>query len=170
MQYYDIIDYVTSVKFFRAIRARRSAMLGLNLGLTPAMPHVKLPPELSVEEVRNLLRRWMERNVAEIGHVREISHDMNGWENPVVQGNLSSGWTNSPNEDVINLVGVIPVIVYDDGNTLDLIVYRFKLGTNPWELRFWWDGNQRSVEGVRSNTNLQQVVDAFGRMYQLLDS
>ena len=146
-------------------------MPGLNLGLVPVMCDVELEPELSVEEVRNLLDRWMTRHVAEIGHVRAISHVMNGWDNPIVQDNLSSGWTNSPNADVLNLVGVIPVVAFADGGTLDLIVCRLKPGNVPWQIRFWWDSNQQPADAVRSDTNQQQVVDAFGKMYyQLLDS
>lgn len=156
------------LKYFRA---RRSVMLGLNLGLVPVMCDVRLDQELSVEEVHELLDRWMTENVAEIGHVRVISRVMNHWDNPIVQSNLSSGWTTSPNEDVLSLVGVIPVVVFADGSTLDLIVCRLKLDGRPWQIRFWWDSNQQSIDAVRSNTNLQQVVDAFGRLdYQLLDS
>jgi hypothetical protein len=146
-------------------------MLGLNLGLVPVMCDVELIPELNVEEVRNLLCRWMDSNVAEIGHVRDVSCVVNGWENPIFQKNLSGGWINSPDERVLNLVGVIPVVAFADGETLDLIVCRLRPRGMPWQIRFWWDSKQQPADAVRSTTNLQQVVDAFGRMdYQLLDS
>lgn len=139
-------------------------MLGLNLGLVPVMCDVELNPELSVDELRELLGRFMAANVAEIGFVREVAHTMGDWENSIVQLNLSSGWTDSPNEGVLNLVGVIPVIVADDGSTLDLIVCRFKPGNKLWQLCFWWDVNQRHIEAPRNRENHQQVVDTFARM------
>lgn len=146
------------------------AMLGLSLA--PAMCDVELPKELDTsEKVQALINRWMDRNVDEIGHVREISHVMNGWENPTVQENLSSGWTTSPDESVLSLVGVVPVIGSANGSTRDLIVCRLKPGGLPWKIRFWWDGNQQSIEAVRSYVNPSRVLVAFGRMScELLDS
>ena len=123
----------------------------------PFMLPIRLDREVSVEEARGEIRKWMVAHEGEIGFVREIGEEMNGWHDTLTQFLFCGGGCNTARH-TLDLIGLIPAVGDAFGNTVDLVVYRHRSSRGLWTVGFdWVDGPQPT--GVRRMVEDNGIAD-----------